>query len=311
MSISQIKSSFMKNKNSIVGIIKSILGFIGIYMASGIIGQIFIIIVFKCIGINIFSDAMPDNILVPTMRLLGFIFFIIGTIIYCKFIEKRSMQSMGFIKKGFIISYLKGSIIGIILILPVLLIPISARALTFSGINNDINLLSVILFLFGYIIQGMAEEVMCRGYLMTSLSKKTSMFWAVLISSLVFTFPHLPPLFASGVQFGTIGFVNTMLFSIFVSLFMIKEMNIWIIGAIHSSWNYILEVFCGISISGRKVNTSILIFTGNESKSLINGGIYGLEAGIITTAILIISIAVLIFTIKRKATLRSATRTVS
>lgn len=300
MSTSQIKLSFIKNTKPIVSILKSILGFIGIFMVSAIIAEIFIIITFTCMGINIFGDDMPNNILTQTMPLFGFVFFTVGTIIYCRFIEKRSMQSMGFIKKGFIFNYLKGFIIGIILLSAVVLISIATGALTYDGISNNINILAILLFFVGYIIQGMAEEVMCRGYLMTSLSKKTSIFWAVLLSSLVFTFPHLSSLFASGVKFGTIGFINTMLFSVFVSLFMIKGKNIWVICAMHSSWNYILGVFCGISVSGGETNSSILTFTANESKSLINGGMYGLEAGIITTSILIISIAILTFTMKRK-----------
>lgn len=300
MSISQMKSSIIKNTKLIVSILKSILGFTGIFLVSGIIAEICIILIFTCIGINIFGDDMPNNILTQTMKLFGFVFFTVGTIIYCKFIEKRSVQSMGFIKKGFIINYLKGFIIGIILISAVLLISLATGALTYDGISNNINILSILLFLVGYIIQGMAEEVMCRGYLMTSLSKKTSMFWAVILSSLAFTFPHLSSLFVSGVQFGAIGFVNTMLLSIFLSLFMIKEKNIWGVCAIHSSWNYILGVICGISVSGGKTNVSILTFTTNATKSLINGGMYGLEAGIITTIILIMGISILIFTMKRK-----------
>jgi hypothetical protein len=38
---------------------------------------------------------------------------------------------------------------------------------------------------------------------------------------------------------------------------MIKTKNMWVICAIHSSWNYILGVFCGISVRGGETNTSI------------------------------------------------------
>jgi membrane protease YdiL (CAAX protease family) len=299
MSKLEIKSSFIKNTKPIVSILKSILGFIGIYMVSAIIGGLCVILISTCVGINISGGDVRNNMLAQNIKLFGYVFFTVGTIMYCKFIEKRSMQSMGLIKKGFIINYLKGFIIGIILISAVLLISLASRALIYKGISNNIDGLAILLFLVGYIIQGMAEEVMCRGYLMTSLFKKTSMFWAILISSVVFTLPHLLSLFASGVQFITIGFVNTMLLSVFLSLFMIKGKNIWVICAIHSSWNYILGVFCGISVSGGETNSSILTFTTNEAKGLINGGIYGLEAGILTTVILIISIAILAFIMKR------------
>lgn len=294
MKLSQLKSS------KTVNILKPLLGFIGIYIVSAIIAEIVIIIIFICVGINFFGDAMPNNMLTQTLPFFGFIFFTIVTILYCKFIEKRSLHSMGFIKISLITNYLKGFIIGTILISIVILISLATHALTYEGISNNIKLIPIFLFLFAYIIQGMAEEVMCRGYLMTSLSKKTSLFWAILISSLAFTFPHLQSLFVGGVQFGVIGFVNTMLFSVFVSLFMIKGKNIWVVSAIHSSWNYILGIIYGISVSGGEESSSIFNFSINESKSLLNGGFYGPEAGVITTIIMIIGISIMIFILKRK-----------
>ena len=296
MKIARIKSPITKNiklKESTSSILKSILGFVGIFIVSAIVAEICIIILFTCIGINIF-EKVPNNILTQTMPLFGFAFFTAGTILFCKFIEKRSMQSMGFIRKRFIINYLKGIIIGTILISVVLLGALATRALTYDGVSKDINWLFITMFLFGYIIQGMAEEVMCRGYLMTTLSKKTSTFWAIILSSLAFTALHIFSLLAIDIKFGIIGFVNTMLFSIFVSILMVKTKNIWIVSAIHSSWNFILGIFCGISVSGQQKNISILNFTVNESKDLINGGTYGLEAGIITTIILIMGIVILI-----------------
>ncbi|QVK17030.1 CPBP family intramembrane metalloprotease [Mycoplasmatota bacterium] len=294
MKQSEIKSSH------IVNILKSLLGFIGIYIVSEIIGEVCIIIILTCMGINIFSNDIPNNILTQTLPFFGFIVFTITTILYCKFIEKRSQQSIGFIKKGFIKNYLKGFVIGILLISIVILISLATGALTYEGVSENINILPILLFLFAYIIQGMAEEVMCRGYLMTSLSKKTSLFWAILLSSLAFTYPHLQSLFASEAQFGIIGLINTMLFSFLVSLFMVKGRNIWLVSAIHSSWNYVLGVVYGICVSGGETHPSIFNFSVNESKSLINGGMYGPEAGIITTIIMIFSLAILLLTIKKK-----------
>ena len=139
---------------------------------------------------------------------------------------------------------------------------------------------------------------MCRGYLMTSLSKKTSMFWAVFLSSLLFALPHLSKLFGSDAKFGVIGFINTMLVSILFSLIMIKEKNIWLVSAVHTSWNFILGVFYGINVSAIETHTSILNFTANGSRGLINGGKYGVEAGVATTVILIIAIGSMRFSMK-------------
>ena len=290
MKLSKIKSLLSRVPEPTVGVLKSILGFIGIFMVSAIVAEIIIMLIFTLVGIDIFGGSLPqNNLLVQTIPLYGFILFMITSIIYCKFIEKRSLKSMGFTNKGIISNYIKGLIIGILLVSIVLFIALSSGALTYQGISENINTLTVLVFLGGYIIQGMSEEVMCRGYLMISLSKKISIFWAIIISSLAFVFPHLYSLMMSGVTFGIIGFINTMLFSVLVSIFMIRKKNIWLIAAIHSTWNFILGVFFGISVSGGKTGPSIFNFTTNQSHALINGGKYGLEASIITTLILLLT----------------------
>lgn len=50
-----MNTSLTKNTKPMGSILKSILGFIGIYIVSGIIAEICIIIIFTCIGINIFG----------------------------------------------------------------------------------------------------------------------------------------------------------------------------------------------------------------------------------------------------------------
>jgi len=298
MSISQIKPSFIKSKKTIIGILKSILGFIGIFLAAEIIFQISALAICTPLGIKISGDDVPSNLLTETITYYAGIFYILVAIMYCKLIEKRSAQSMGFVKKGFVLKYIKGFIIGTILLSMVIIISLAAGALTYDGISKNISGAAVLWLLVSFIVQGMGEEVMCRGYLMTSLSKKTSMFWAVFLSSLFFALPHLQNLFSSDTKFGVIGFINTMLVSILFSLIMIKEKNIWLVSAIHTSWNFILGVFYGINVSSIETRTSILNFTVNGSKGLINGGKYGVEAGVATTVILIIAIGVMRLSMK-------------
>lgn len=294
--------SCKKRDKPFVSILKSILGFVTIYILSAIIAEVCIIIVFMSIGMNIISNDIPDNILTQTMPLFGFIFFAIGAMLYCRFAEKRSLHSMGFVKEKFILNYLKGLFIGLILILSVLFISLVTGILTYNGFNDQVNVLSLILFFIGYAIQGMAEEVMCRGYLMTSLCKRTSLYLAVLINSFLFVIPHLSSLLEGGFIVTVMGFINTMFFSIFVSLYMIKTKNIWVISGIHSAWNFLLGVLCGINLSGKKATASLFIFAVTETKDFIHGGIYGLEAGIVTTLILIISISLLLISMKKTST---------
>ena len=65
----------------------------------------------------------------------------------------------------------------------------------------------------GFIIQGAAEEAMCRGFLMASLQKKVSTPVAIFWSATVFAFPHFSNLFMSDFQYVLIGVINLYMIS--------------------------------------------------------------------------------------------------
>ena len=154
------------------------------------------------------------------------------------------------------------------------------------------------MYLGGFVIQGAMEEVMCRGFLMNSLRCKVSIQIAILISSFMFTFPHLSTLFQFSILVRIIGIVNLLLFSIMVSLLMIKYNNIWVSCAVHSVWNFVLAIIIGINVSGSNKTSSVFSFNVNESMKLLSGGQYGFEAGLICTAVLSLFIIMLLRKVK-------------
>ena len=60
----------------------------------------------------------------------------------------------------------------------------------YEGIAASISPLYIIGYFLGYLLQGMAEEVLCRGYLMVSLSRRYHVTLAITASSLFFAFLH-------------------------------------------------------------------------------------------------------------------------
>ena len=281
-------------------VIKKLLGFIVVYIASMFIGEFIVILGLVLAGYDFLHGDMPSNDVMMLVKYYGFSIHMIVTILYCKFIEKRTLQSMGIVKKKIAKSYLIGMGIAIILIGTTLLFSVVSGAVTYKGKSSNVNWVFVAAYLGGFAIQGAMEELMCRGFLMNSLLCKVSKITAILVSSLAFAFPHFSTLFATGLQNSIIGVFNLFLFSAIVSLLMIKYKNIWVSCAVHSIWNFILAIIIGINVSGAYAASSIYNFNAYEGMKLFSGGQYGIEAGLICTIVLVIFVTMLVRKDKRQ-----------
>ena len=69
---------------------------------------------------------------------------------------------------------------------------------------------------------------------------------------------------------------NLFLYGLFAALLFVDCENIWIVGALHSVWNFVQGNLYGISVSGNKITSSIFTSTSAEGgASVINGGSFG------------------------------------
>ncbi len=217
------------------------------------------------------------------------------TIVFCRFIEKRRLSTMGFRKNTALPEYLVGAVIGSVMFSLAVGLCLLTGALEFEGAVNNIEWGVIGLFFVGYLIQGMSEEVMFRGYFFVSLSRRSHIALAVFLSSLAFGCAHLgnPGVTALAV-------INITLFGAFEAFYIMKRGNLWGVCAIHSLWNFIQGNFYGISVSGLGETDSIFRMKMVEEKSLINGGDFGLEGGLAVTVVLVVCIAAIMLT-KTKA----------
>ena len=259
---------------------------------------IFIIVVLMIQVIERGVMNIITEVSVPMLLFLGTtIISVIGAVLYCRLVEKRSFYSMGMVRRNFFRDYFIGLGIGFLMIFLSLIIALISNTLKYEGINiafeyNSIILL--ILFFWGFVIQGFSEELLLRGYFLVSLNNVTTLIKGVLINSIVFSFLHI---FNSGVS--AIGILNIFLFGIFASLVFIRTDTIWIISGIHTMWNFAQGNLFGIKVSGEDFGGSVISFKGIGS-SLINGGDFGLEGGLAVTVVLFLSIISVYFLIKRR-----------
>jgi membrane protease YdiL (CAAX protease family) len=229
---------------------------------------------------------------------------IAGAIIYCRAIEGRRLATMG-LRRGHILrEYLMGLLIGFAMFSAAVLICTATGTLAFAGVTlTSIGL--IVLFLIGFLIQGMSEELICRGYFLVSLARKQSLPLAIVVSSCAFGAAHLAN---SNVQ--PLAIVNIVLFGCFAGVYLLKRGNIWGIAAIHSMWNFAQGNVYGIQVSGGEMAESIFAFTATPSGQLINGGDFGLEGGLAVSAILICALIITLLTgaLKKKGDWQSGRR---
>ena len=212
-------------------------------------------------------------------------------LVFCRFIEKRRLATMGFRKNGIAREYMVGAVVGTAMFSACVGICLATGSLRFDGVSKNINVMVISLFFIGFLLQGMNEEVLVRGYFMVSLSRRNHIALAVFLSSIVFSCLHL---MNPGV--GILPLINIALFGVFEALYIIKRGSIWGACAIHSLWNFVQGNLYGIRVSGISKLETIMNMTSVEGKDLMNGGEFGLEGGLAVTCVTILAIVIISLT---------------
>ncbi len=236
---------------------------------------------------------MPEWVMID--MLFAEILLTLVVLLYCRFFEKRRLSTLGFVKKGMVKQYALGLCAGAAAFSAVYLICVVTGSVKFEGIAANITPLYIAGFFFGYVLQGMAEEVLCRGYLMVSLSRRYHVTLAIIYSSLFFAFLH-----GANNGFSMLAFINLFLFGVFASLLLLDSGNIWIAGAFHSIWNFVQGNIYGIQVSGTSVSSSVFSTANTDGMEIINGGSFGMEGGLAVTFVLATGISLLAFHLYKK-----------
>ena len=227
-------------------------------------------------------DAMVNSDSVTLLMLFANLAMIGVVMLFCKALQKRKMNTLGFVKKNLGREYLKGLGFGFLLFSAAVLICVVTGTLKIEGISPGFTPGIFLLFALGFLIQGMAEEVLCRGYFLVSCARRHSLWAAVLANSLLFAALHLAN---DGIS--PLAFVNLTLFGVFASVYFIKSGNIWGVGALHSIWNLAQGNIYGIRVSGIVTECSVFASAPSEGGFLLNGGAFGLEGGLAVTIVLL------------------------
>lgn len=260
----------------------------GIFFIGQIVASMILVPVFLAVFPNMILQDFNKEPYLTLFSLLIFPFLLVFCLLINKFIYQQPIQSMGFYSNKLISKYLFGMIAGMLIILMIYVINLLFGAMN-STLNPNIQWLTISWLIALFMIQGFTEEVIARGFLMNKLAKQIGIPLAIFINSLFFSILHfLNP----NVSFFSL--VNIFLAGIVFSLLFYWSDNIWFTGAVHSFWNLTLGVFIGNEVSGQRLPGTIFNSVSNKDLTLINGGSFGLEGGIVVTVISIILIGLLL-----------------
>ena len=291
---------------------KQILKFIGVYIGLTIVtiivtlilgillgivsGIVIAIISNNTMGSSDLISKFTNLILSPRaesfITLYGTIVTLIITILYCKFLEKKSLRSIGFQKKNFFKHYLIGLLIGGFMIFIAILINFLVGSIKIEGISEGFNgttLFLIIAYFIGFVFQGASEEILFRGFFMIDIGAKHKIITAIIVSSLIFSLAHV---FNPGITIFEL--ISLFLLGVFLSLYIICFDNIWGACAIHTMWNFIQVNIFGINTDLLKISDSI--FKTTEIASTLSLHIIDELTGI---AFFVIAICLLLLYMKK------------
>lgn len=212
--------------------------------------------------------------------------------LWIKFVEKRSVNSVGFQTKNPFKCYMTGFMIGLCTITTVTLTLVLTGMITFQydPLDYSYMIINLGIIALGWIVQSTSEEITIRGWLIPGLEKNCTPVMAISITAIIFGILHL---FSAGVT--ALSFINLILSGIFFAGYAIADGNIWGVCGLHFAWNFALGNIYGLPVSGFADNGEKIFQTQQVGSNILTGGNFGPEGGLVTTITLLIAIAALIF----------------
>lgn len=282
---------------TIVFVIKKILAFWLCYIAGLFIAEGAVILLHFAFGKNMLVGDVFDTQTITLITYYGYILVTATALLYQKIIEKKPLSKIGLTKHFG--SYFIGAVLGILFLAVSVIAVILTGSIEFVGVFENPNIPLIILLTGGFVVQGATEEILCRGIVFHSLKEKTSVGVAANISTALFIIPHLSSLFVGGAIYGVFGIINLFLISTVFSLLTIDFKSLWAACGLHSFWNAALYCILGLNLSGNDETVAAVFNLQSANENILNGGEYGIEASVVTTAVLAVAVF-LIWYIGRK-----------
>ncbi len=234
-----------------------------------------------------FDPREPSSLGFTILLVASFAPFFLLIWLWLQATEKRPLWTAG-LERPWLRSYLRGVGVGLAMFGTAVLL---LAALGFVELERPLGSLGLatvggaLLLFVGWMVQGAAEELLTRGFLLPVLGIRWGTAVAILISSLLFSALHL-----ANPNVSAISILNLALFGLFAALYALYEGGLWGVFAIHAIWNWAQGNLFGFAVSGMEIKAGSLLDLMEAGPDQLTGGLFGPEGGLVVTLVLIVSI---------------------
>lgn len=218
------------------------------------------------------------------------IFMIALTVIFRRFIDRRSIISMGFQWAPFQADAFTGLNLGITLPGIATLLLYATGNLEWSEAHFNAGDLSKGFILM--VLIAITEELVFRAYILNNLLESLNKWVALGVSAGMFTLAH-----ASNPGISVVAVANIMLAGALLGINYIYTRNIWFAIFFHFSWNFIQGPILGYTVSGLPLQG--ILQPDLKGAWWLTGGSFGLEGSFITTCVLVLTLLFLYLTYEK------------
>lgn len=221
---------------------------------------------------------------------IGFAPTLLAVLGWVRFVERRSLASIGLAGSAPLKTFLRGLAIGMATVALVVFAIWTAGGMRAAGVaaawRSPGSLPHIGMLLLSFAFQASVEEIMFRGWLLSVLARKSNVALAVALVSLVFTLlhysPHQPPLVMMG----------SFLFSLFACVWALRTGNIWGVMGWHTGWNWLLATGFELPVTGIDAHLpALLVALRPQGADALTGGAEGPEGSYLCSAFFIVATA--------------------
>lgn len=226
-----------------------------------------------------------DKLLV--YELGGLFFEILAVWLYPRMLGKNiSLKSLGLDWRKRSKDFLIGSIVGVLLIsLGFIILKIMGYV---QVVKLEFNPIIFVSYIFFFLAVAISEELMARGYVLSTLMEGMNKYVALSTSAFIFAGLHL-----MNNHIGFIPLVNLTLAGYLLGIYFVFQKNLMFPIGLHFTWNFFQGSVFGFEVSGHDIQG--IVSQNVQGDILWTGGAFGFEGSIISLPIVILGILFIYF----------------
>ena len=270
-------------------------------------GQILFLLPAKLLGWitreNVETYPYVLNLIIGAFAVCALIFWL-----WIRFFERRNLGSVGLsFDDRWTKRYARGFVLGLLMAAGVVY---TVRLLGGYSVEAETHLtltdiVPILILLFAFILQAGVEELAFRGWMMGRLAERYGLWVGVIGNSVLFTLMHVDSEASAALGLsGILLFTSaTLLFSIFLSLLVVRERSIWGAAGWHASWNWMFITWFGLPTTGIELGLTPLVadyMPAPDAAVWLTGGADGPEGSVLTPIVLLVGTLVLSWMLQAK-----------